>query len=212
MINFVLYNIFSGLEFLSVFLLAFSMFNVDYKYYIKETMIATVSLTLFSYLLVITNTYKIIPMPLFITGFIFLIIKFLFKRKTKYALVVSMGVSLAYGIIQVGIVNLSVAFGYISDTDINNPFLYKIYILQFICAMIAFTTSLFLKNTNGGFGFELRGSNDTSFVLTVFLVFFTSSILSHYLLSYVTLFVSVLMSSLIFIVLAFRRENEEFTL
>lgn len=218
MANFIMYMIFSGLEFLAVFMIIFSLFNIDYRYYIKESLLGVSLVTIVSYFLTIWDLHKIVPMPLFLTMVISLLLKFLFLKKIKYASIVSIGASLLYGVIQWTVGNVAVSSLFISSNQINDPFSFKTYVMQSICTLIAVIIALYIKLCQGGFGFELRKGNDTKLIASVITMFFISSILSHDrivngdVLGQYFILISLILSTTIFFVLSYNRDKYEFTL
>lgn len=171
MINFLSYMIFSGLEYLALLLLMFSVFSVRLNYYKREIIIVSTSATLISYLLIIFNIYKYAPIPLILAIVLSFVFRHLFSVRYTYALIVSLGGLLLYGLLQGAIVKLSVIYGILSPDAINNPFAIKSYILQAACSLLVSTISIYTILTRGGFGFTFRKKTNRLFVISLCCLF-----------------------------------------
>lgn len=180
MSDFLCYMFFSGLEFLAVFLLIASFFNIKLKYYVKELVIGVLISTLLSYVLVILNVYKLVPLPFILAPCIAVILIKFFQEKKKYSFIVSIGSSALYCLIQIVIGLLAVQFEYITIGNLNNAFYGKVHILQLICFSVGIAISIFVKYSNSSFGFSLRKGKYVGFALSSSIIFIVSVSLAHY--------------------------------
>ncbi|OME55472.1 hypothetical protein BSK59_13420 [Paenibacillus odorifer] len=164
MANFLLYMLFSGLEFLATFILIFSMFNIDYKYYKLEIPVAVFIITLISYFMVVTGIYRYVPIPFaIIASIIILLFKFFEIGKKVYSIIVTVGGVLVYGLIQYVSITLAMHYDFATKNQLNDSFSIKVYIMQVVCASVATLIGIYIKRFNSGFGFMLRGGRYKKF-------------------------------------------------
>lgn len=218
MLNFVGYMIFSGFEYLALFFLIFSFFNLSLNHYIKEITFSVLTITLVSYLLVILNVYQYVPLPLIIVPVLIVIMVKVFKMKVAYSTVTIAGSVVFYGILQVGIAYLSTNAGFIEASQINEAFGVKTYTMQTLCASVASVIGWYIKYSNSGFGFSFRSKKKdyknfvvasvTLIVVSSFawLSFYLSELTSLVLLSIIVF----ILSSVIFFYLSYKRDQVEF--
>lgn len=217
MLNFTWYMLFSGLEFLSVFLLIFSFFNLNLKFYVKEILVSVIVVTLTSYFLVRMSIDTSVSIPIILVLVIaFLLIYFFKIEKKAYAIIISIGGSIIYGLIQFLVGTLAVLAGGVTSDELTIPFSNKTYLLQITCAFVAITISYFVRITNGGFGFMIRGGNYKKFLLLsiLFLVIMGVATFGFYLrdslLSIIIVLITFLILALSFFVLAYERDRVEY--
>jgi hypothetical protein len=221
MIDFLLYMMFSGFEFLALFFLIFGFFNMDFKFYKIEIFAGTMISTFFSYILVIFKIQDIIPLPLILIPCIILILVKIFKESLLRSTVISVGGFIVYGLVQYSIAYIFVHFNVISTGDLVEPFSSITYKIQTLCSLIAMFISIYIKLSNGGFGFMLNKhvlSGRYGFlIISVILIFFCAVVSSSFyvyesigliIISVVVLTISVL----IFFYLSYKRDNVEFNI
>lgn len=123
-----------------------------------------------SYTFVITNIYKVIPISLIaILIGIILFIRFFKVDKRIYATVITVGGFVIYGLIQFGVASLAVTIGDLSANELSSTFSLKTYMLQLTCTLISMAISYYIRISNGGFGFSIRGGKSKYFLITAIL-------------------------------------------
>ena len=216
-IDFIYYMMFSSYEYLSIFLVIMNVFNFKLRYYWKEIIGGALITTVFSYVLTIYELYNAIPLPLVIIPVMIVIFTLLMKRKIIYSTVVITGSFIFYGLIQFAVFSICLYFGGVTSTDINNPFSYKTYILQTICATISIVIAFYIKLVNSGFGFSLenvRKSYSILFGVLGLLVISCSIYTMLYLAltSFVIFLITLifLIMTFVFFYLSFKQDQKEF--
>lgn len=219
MIDFSMYMLFSGLEYLAIFFLIFGFFNMNFKYYKVEIAIGVLSTTFVSYILVINSLQNYIALPLILIPLMVLILVRVFKERIAKAIVISICGFAVYGLIQYSISYLLVKTGLLLSSDLVDVFSSLTYRSQVLISTVAISVGVFSKLTNGGFGFMLskRVAGVKWFIITniiliiicglVCISFYVFEILSLLLLGLIT----ILLSVIIIFYMSYRRDTAEYS-
>lgn len=171
MFNFLTYMLFSGMEYVALLVLIFSVFSIRLGYYWKEIIVISISTTLLSYLLVIFNIYTYVPIPLLLSIVLSITFKRLFSVRYTYALVISISGLVLYGLIQGLILKLSIWYGILSPDALSDPFAIKSYIFQTAFALLTSSIAIYTILTRGGFGFSFRKKTNRVFIILLCCLF-----------------------------------------
>lgn len=215
--DFVFYMLFSSLEYFGLFLLTFSVFSLRFEYYWKEIIWLTLGFTLFSYLLVISNLYTYIPIPLIIVAVLTVICKGILGKKYTYCLVIATGSVVLYGFLQAALINLAVYNDVLTYSDTLNAFGMAAYMFQSLCAIISTTIALYIRHYYCGFGFSFYKSSNNRFVFASVFLLVSSSII--YLISlnnqtaivFIISVVALIVSSVIIIYFCKKQDETEYS-
>jgi hypothetical protein len=165
--DFLFYMLFSGFEYLAIFFLIFGFFNLSFKYFSKEMILGVFLITFTSYILVRYNLAETFPLPLILIPLTVLILVKIFKQGVLRSIILSVAGFVVYGGIQFIIAIVLVKLQYMTATDLHFSFSIKSYTMQTICGFLAIAIGLYIKLTNGGFGFTMskRISGRKGFVI-----------------------------------------------
>jgi hypothetical protein len=217
MINFLEFNLFSVLELVALLLLIFSVYNINLKYYKKEIVICATSIGLLSYVLTIMGVHKIIPLPAIEIPILMLFFKYVFDQKWKRSIFVSIAGFIFLGVLEIGILLLSVQMKYLHMSDVQDAFQTKGYVIQTVASIIIIAIAIYVKLCNEGFGFSFRKEKFKVFLYTtisaivLICLSFYAFIVSDSFSSLLTLFITLSISTIIMIYLSIKRDRYEFS-
>ncbi len=216
--NFAGYMFFSSMEYLVCILLIFSIFNLEIKYYIKETIITTEITSLLSYFLLVNGVFSIVPSFIIIIFIFVICFWIIYQKKVSYSLVVVIAGSLTYGFVSLLSSSLFSHYNVITVNEIiNQSFGLKTYLIQSLNASIGLTVAIYVKLTRGGFGFMFRGHGYKKFItVSVLLLIFLTFV--YYSLEYnvsssvlIGFTISIFVSLLVMLFLSYKRDQKEFS-
>jgi hypothetical protein len=217
MIDFLKFNLFSILELVALLLLICSVFNINVKYYKTEIIVCALAIGLLSYLLVIFGVHKVIPLPVIEIPILILFFKYVFGQKWKWSIFVSIAGFIFLGVLEIGILLLSVQMQYLQMSDVQDAFQTKGYIIQTIASIIIISIAIYVKLFNEGFGFSFRKGKFKLFLYTTIAAIilicltFYAFIISDSYSSLLALFISLAISAIIMIYLSIKRDEYEFS-
>lgn len=217
MANFAGYMFFSTIEFIALMLLTFSLFTFDVRYYRKELLITSVSVTLLSYVFVIFNISQWLAFVEFIL--LTLVYTFGFKQKWYYAIWISFAGLAAYILLQLVVAFISIKSGLITATDTSESFGFIPYLHQTITAVIATAIAIYVRANRQGFGFTFRTKlyrllySTIAFLSIIicsfaFFMFYTNTHIEIYFYLLVASFTCLFLISMGF---SFKKDREEFS-
>lgn len=215
-VDFLGYMLFSSLEYFTIFFLIFALFNLYPSYYKKELLVITLLITLMSYLLVLTNVYKIVPIFVFTMPLISLSLYKILGNKLFHSVVITTIATFLYGIFQTCISALFISSSFLTLDSLTDPFSFKTYFMQSLCAFIGIAVAMVITLTRSGFGFSFsKGSYFIFSVITVILLVGIS--LMYYLIIYdrslkmiYTSLFGLFASFLILLYFSYKRDNYEY--
>lgn len=218
MANFLEYMLFSSFEYLAIFVLIFSFFNIDFRSYRWEILLSIIGVTFVSYLLVIAKMFDYVPLPLILVPALILTFVKVFKMPLARSTIVIIGGFTFYFVVQWLVSLIGVGMDALSPDDLNKSFSTKTYSFQTLCAVLAISVGMYIKLTNGGFGFNLksRKSNYKAFLyLTIAIILILGLVcISFYIYLSISLMIVAtivtIVSSIIFLYLSHKRDQIEY--
>lgn len=180
MTNFFLYYFFGSIEYLGIIALTFTLFKYKMRNYKLPILYLLFALVTMSYVLVIFNLFRFIPIPFISIIIITLFFRFFMDCKWLLSLLISVGGNVLFAVIQIILVAISIQTTYVKSDELQITFSTKSYLMQVICSSIVFLMCYYINWYNQGFGLTLRKTEKLyksilpSFVslLTTFLLFY----------------------------------------
>lgn len=227
-VDFLGYMFFSSLDFFSLYLLGFALFNLHPISYKKELFTAVFSSTLLSYVFVITNVYDIIPSFLITPAIVAIAFKILIvnkmnrieekkKKKWMYSIVISAICSFIYMAITSITVLLYVHYNYMELDNLSNSFSFETYLNQFSSSLIASSVAVFLIIRKGGFGFIFKKGEYKMFTIIAVILLLLNASVFYIFSSYekttpvLMLFAGlIIISTIIVLYLSYKQDDSEY--
>jgi hypothetical protein len=148
--KFVLFTLFSSMEYVATFILMFTLFRFRFKGYRKQIALTSLILCYVSYTMRfdgMANITTIVQLILF-----FLLIWMLFQVQVFYAAIMSFTAFIGYGIVQILIVLITLNLGMLEIADLRENTL-KGYVIQLGTAVIYASIGWIIRKKNWGFSF-----------------------------------------------------------
>jgi hypothetical protein len=176
--KYLLYILFSTIEYSSLFVLMLALFRFQIKEYIKEILLASVINAVIALLL---NYIGLQPISMFVKIlFVMLCLIFIFKEKLLKSLWILVYGYALFMLIQTSLVGILFYYNLLDMANIDQ-YSFNSRLLLMITVVIVYSISIFIRKSNEGFGFsfhkKLFNSSKKLFIassLTVLLI--TSSI------------------------------------
>ena len=217
MLNFLGFMFFSSLEFFTLMMIILSVFSIDVRYYKKEILLTTITMTLLSYLLTALNLYKVFPLPLIEIPALILLLRYSFQQKWRRSIIAVIGGFFFFGVIEYAISTLAVYMNYVTFSDMQEAFTLKGYVMESVFSVIGTSIAIYIKTFNGGFGFTFRKDKYKTFIYTsigsMLLVLLNSYALiaTESLSIFITLLITMIFASIIVFYFSYKRDVYEFS-
>ncbi|GAV11379.1 hypothetical protein PBN151_1306 [Paenibacillus sp. NAIST15-1] len=216
--DFLGYSLFSTLEYLGIFYMIFTLFSLHPSYHIIKLVTMSLIISILSYICVVFKIYDLIPAPLITILTISMMIHFIIRKKVVYSFVITgAGVAIAAGI-QLSTTGLFLLNNFLSIEQLSHSFGIKTYVIQSINTFAYFSISLISHHTHGRFGYSFRKGNEYKkfvvlallLVVTISIFFIAFSFIDTTELTYLFLFIVVVLSAIIFLYLSNKQDEYEF--
>ncbi len=141
-----LFTLFSSIEYVGMFLLMFSLFRVNSRWYIPHILFVCISLSYFSFTMRADSLTMYAPIIQIILLVIFMWL--LFRFQIFYAALMSIT-----GYISILVIDVLVASVVSRFADVTIPFTIQMYIIAVISGFLAMSISYLIRKRNWGFVF-----------------------------------------------------------
>ncbi|WP_127589198.1 hypothetical protein [Paenibacillus koleovorans] len=153
--EFLLFVIFSSMEYLAVFAIMFVLFRFEYKFYHNSVIFICAILSFVSYS-IRYGFHQDFLAPIAQVLLIFAFLYYIFEIQIFYSGIMTVTGSLFFGIIQTVLYILLDRFGIITEDGLVEHSVQG-YTLQFISSLIVFILAILIKKRNYGFAYVPHG-------------------------------------------------------
>lgn len=174
------YFIFSGFEAFGLVFLNWMLFDFKLRHNPIGFFITTLLLVVFGYVLVITELFKIIPIPFVYILMNFVYFKFFRHYNYLLSLIVPATGVVVYGVIQLAVAMTAVATKFLGINQVQDAFATETYFCQIITTLITLIASYYIKLNHQMFGVNLNNKEQLFVTLTPLCIFFICIFISFY--------------------------------
>lgn len=153
--DFVLYIVFSSLEYLAIFALTFALFRFEYKVYHNSVLFVSAMLAFVSYSIRISFDQPIID-PIATVLLMYAFMHYIFQVQVFYSAVMTVTGYIAYGIVQSSVIFGLDLVGILTLEQVKPNTIYG-YVTQLVSIAIALVITALLKRKNFGFAYVPHG-------------------------------------------------------
>jgi hypothetical protein len=154
--NFVLFTLFSSAEYVSIFILMFTLFRFRFKGYRKQIALTAVILSYVSFTMRMDGMQNVTTIMQVVV--LFLLVWMLFQVQVFYAAIMSFSACFGYGVVQGLIVLVTSELGLLKISDISENSLTG-YGLQISTAIVYSLIGWIIRKNNMGFDFVPTSKN-----------------------------------------------------